>query len=112
MSLEAPSADSKAPGEKRAKATDRGGSKDAFDAAVASTKQLTRRPDNGVLLRLYALYKQASEGDVQGPRPGAMDFVARAKWDAWATLATLDPEQAMHDYIALVDDLKASQAHD
>ena len=92
--------------------TDRDVSKDAFHAAVARSKQLMQRPDNAALLRLYALYKQASEGDAQGPRPGAMDFVARAKWDAWAALATMTAEQAMHEYIALVDSLKASQAHD
>ncbi len=84
-------------------------SKDAFHAAVARTRQLTRRPDNAALLRLYALYKQASEGDAQGPRPGAMDFVARAKWDAWAALTGMTAEQAMHEYIALVEHLKAQQ---
>ena len=85
-------------------------SKDAFHAAVARTRQLTRRPDNAALLRLYALYKQASEGNAQGPRPGAMDFVARAKWDSWAALAGMSPEHAMHEYIALVEHLKAQQA--
>ncbi|WP_031407231.1 acyl-CoA-binding protein [Thiomonas sp. FB-Cd] len=92
--------------------TDNDVAKDAFHAAFASTRHLTRRPDNAALLRLYALYKQASEGDAEGPRPGAMDFVARAKWDAWAALAGMTSEQAMHEYITLVETLKASQARD
>ena len=92
--------------------TDNDVSKDAFHAAVASTRELTQRPDNAALLRLYALYKQASEGDAQGTRPGAMDFVARAKWDAWAALSGMTSEQAMHEYITLVESLKASQARD
>ncbi|MHB9050983.1 MAG: acyl-CoA-binding protein [Thiomonas delicata] len=77
-----------------------------FESAVARAKNLPRRPDNATLLRLYALYKQASEGDAAGARPGIADFVARAKWDAWATLAGTPSAQAMRDYIALVDALQ------
>ena len=101
-----------APPDHRAMPTDNDVSEHAFHAAVASTRHLTRRPDNAALLRLYALYKQASEGDAEGPRPGAMDFVARAKWDAWAALAGMTSEQAMHEYITLVESLKALQARD
>ncbi len=79
-----------------------------FQAAVARSKSLSERPDPGTLLQLYALYKQASEGDAQGARPGAMDFVARAKWDAWATMRGQSPEQAMTDYIARVRELEAA----
>ena len=77
-----------------------------FESAVARAKNLGRRPDNATLLRLYALYKQASEGDAAGERPGIADFAARAKWDAWATLAGIPSTQAMRDYIALVDALQ------
>lgn len=79
-----------------------------FESAVARAKSLGRRPDNATLLRLYALYKQACEGDAAGERPGSADFVARAKWDAWATLAGVSPAQAMRDYIALVDTLQSA----
>ena len=77
-----------------------------FEAAVANSKKLTERPDNNTLLKIYALYKQASEGDVQGDRPGMMDFVARAKFDAWAELKGQSSEQAMQAYIDLIESLK------
>jgi len=76
-----------------------------FEAAVARSKALSRRPGNAELLRLYALYKQATESDATAKRPGATDFVGRAKWDAWSALAGTTREQAMQDYVALVDAL-------
>lgn len=77
----------------------------SFDAAVAQSKQLSERPDNMTLLRLYALFKQASEGDASGDRPGMTDFVARAKWDAWKALAGTSQDEARQLYIDLVDSL-------
>ena len=77
----------------------------AFEQAKASTAELTERPDNATLLKLYALYKQGSLGDNDQPRPGFSDIVARAKWDAWSGLKGLTREQAMGQYIALVDSL-------
>ena len=70
-----------------------------FEAAVALSKTLTERPDNQTLLRLYSLYKQATDGDVSGKRPGFTDLVGRAKYDAWATLQGTEPEAAMQAYI-------------
>lgn len=78
-----------------------------FQQAVADSKTLSERPDNMTLLQLYALYKQASSGDVDGERPGFADMVGRAKWDAWKALAGTSADQAMKRYIALVDELKA-----
>ncbi|MDH0867978.1 acyl-CoA-binding protein [Mitsuaria sp. GD03876] len=80
--------------------------KDQFDAAVADSKTLPERPDNQTLLQLYALFKQATAGDVEGDRPGMTDFVNRAKWDAWKTLEGKTNDQAMQDYIDLVEGLK------
>ena len=77
-----------------------------FESAAAGAKQLPERPDNATLLRLYALYKQGSAGDVTGDRPGMMDFVGRAKYDAWAELAGTDQDDAKQQYIELVEDLK------
>ena len=77
----------------------------AFDAAIAHSKTLTTRPDNLTLLQLYALDKQGSSGDVSGERPGMTDFVARAKWDAWAALQGTSRAQAMRDYIDRVHSL-------
>ena len=77
-----------------------------FEAAVASSKTLTERPDNQTLLRIYALYKQASEGDVSGRRPGFTDLVGRAKYDAWAGLQGTPAEAAMQAYIDLIAELK------
>ncbi|MCP5229762.1 acyl-CoA-binding protein [Accumulibacter sp.] len=79
-----------------------------FEAAVASSKTLSERPDNASLLKLYALYKQATDGDVTGRRPGFTDMVGRAKYDAWAALKGTGPDDAMSKYIALVDRLHAS----
>ena len=70
-----------------------------FEAAVALSKTLTERPDNQTLLRLYSLYKQATDGDVSGKRPGFTDLVGRAKYDAWATMQGTAPEAAMQAYI-------------
>ncbi len=80
--------------------------KENFDAAVAESKQLPEKPDNMTLLRIYALYKQASTGDVDGDRPGMTDFVARAKFDAWATLKGTSQEEAQQLYIDLIESLK------
>ncbi|WP_423598527.1 acyl-CoA-binding protein [Roseateles sp. MS654] len=80
--------------------------KDQFDAAVADSKTLPERPDNQTLLKLYALFKQATAGDVEGDRPGMTDFVNRAKWDAWKALEGKSSDEAMQDYIDLVEGLK------
>ena len=80
--------------------------KSAFDQAVADSKQLPEKPDNMTLLKLYALYKQASTGDVDGKRPGFTDMVGRAKWDAWNNLKGTDSKAAMQDYVDLIESLK------
>lgn len=79
-----------------------------FEDAQKRVKQLKASPGNDDLLQLYALYKQASVGDAQGKRPGMMDFVGRAKFDAWTTKKTVTKEQAMESYVALVDRLTAA----
>ncbi len=76
-----------------------------FDSAVARSKELTQRPSNQELLDLYALFKQSSEGDVSGDRPGGFDFKAIAKYDAWAERKGKSKEDAMKDYVALMDKL-------
>ncbi len=80
--------------------------KTQFDQAVADSKNLPERPDNMTLLRIYALYKQASEGDASGERPGFTDMVGRAKWDAWKSLEGTPPEEAMQSYVELIESLK------
>lgn len=77
-----------------------------FDQAVADSKNLPERPDNMTLLKMYALFKQASSGDAEGERPGFTDMVGRAKWDAWDALKGTSKEGAMQQYIDLVTDLK------
>ena len=79
-----------------------------FDQAVADSKTLPDKPDNATLLKIYALYKQATEGDVEGKRPGMTDFVGRAKYDAWAKLKGTPKEDAMQQYIDLVESLKSA----
>ena len=78
----------------------------SFDAAVAASKTLASRPDNQTLLKIYALFKQASQGDVSGKRPGFTDLVGRAKYDAWAKLQGTASDDAKHAYIDLIGELK------
>ena len=77
-----------------------------FEQAVADSKNLPERPDNATLLKLYALYKQGSSGDVDGKRPGFTDMVGRAKWDAWNELKGQVKDEAQQAYIDLIEDLK------
>ena len=79
--------------------------KTQFEQAVKDSKQLDK-PDNATLLKIYALYKQASEGDVQGKRPGMTDFVGRAKFDAWTAQQGKAKDAAMQQYIELIESLK------
>jgi acyl-CoA-binding protein len=80
--------------------------KAAFEAAVANSKALAERPDNQTLLKIYALFKQSTEGDVSGKRPGFTDLVGRAKFDAWAGLQGTSSETAMQSYIDLIAALR------
>ncbi len=77
-----------------------------FEQAVADSKNLSERPDNATLLKLYALYKQGSAGDADGKRPGFTDMVGRAKWDAWNELKGQSADEAKQAYIDLIEDLK------
>lgn len=77
-----------------------------FDQAVADSKNLPERPDNMTLLKIYALFKQASAGDVEGSRPGFTDMVGRAKYDAWGALKGTSKDEAMQQYIDLIKGLK------
>jgi diazepam-binding inhibitor (GABA receptor modulator, acyl-CoA-binding protein) len=79
-----------------------------FQDAAESVQDLPERPDNATLLRLYALYKQATAGDVEGKRPGMMDFSGRAKYDAWAEVEGTPREDAMEQYVALVERLRGA----
>jgi diazepam-binding inhibitor (GABA receptor modulating acyl-CoA-binding protein) len=81
-----------------------------FEKAVARSKELTKRPSNEELLTLYALYKQASEGDVSGDRPGGFDFKAIAKYDAWAEQKGKSRESAMDEYVRFVQKLHEQYA--
>lgn len=81
-----------------------------FEQAVARSKELTKRPSNEELLKLYGLYKQATEGDATGERPGGFDFKAIAKYDAWAEMKGTSHEKAQEAYIALVDQLHKQYA--
>ena len=77
----------------------------AFEQARTDSQHLTERPDNATLLKLYALYKQGSEGDNTQARPGFSDIVARAKWDAWNSLKGCAQDEAMRQYIELIGSL-------
>lgn len=76
-----------------------------FEAAAAQSKNLSERPDNVTLLKIYALYKQASVGDNTEKKPGFTDVVARAKWDAWSKLKGTPADAAQQQYIDLIAEL-------
>jgi acyl-CoA-binding protein len=80
--------------------------KSLFAAAVSESKSLPEKPDNMTLLKIYALYKQATGGDVDGKRPGFTDMVGRAKWDAWNELKGKSGDEAKQAYVDLVESLK------
>ena len=80
--------------------------KKQFEQAVADSKSLPDKPDNATLLQIYALYKQASSGDVDGKRPGFSDMVGRAKWDAWNAAKGKTSAAAMQEYVDLIESLK------
>ncbi|NBT60149.1 acyl-CoA-binding protein, partial [bacterium] len=79
--------------------------KSQFYQSAEDVKKLSSRPDNQTLLELYALFKQATEGDVSGSRPGLLDVKGRAKFDAWTKKKGLAPDTAMNHYIELVSKL-------
>jgi diazepam-binding inhibitor (GABA receptor modulating acyl-CoA-binding protein) len=76
-----------------------------FDAAVANSKNLSERPDNATLLKIYGLYKQATTGDNAEKKPGFGDMVGRAKWDAWNSAKGLSKDDAMRQYVDLIESL-------
>ena len=80
--------------------------KTKFEQAVADSKKLPERPDNQTLLKIFALYKQATVGDATGKRPGFMDLVGRAKWDAWKAVEGKPANDAMQAYIELIESMK------
>jgi diazepam-binding inhibitor (GABA receptor modulating acyl-CoA-binding protein) len=76
-----------------------------FEAAVAGSKNLSERPDNATLLKIYALYKQATVGDNADKKPGFSDMVGRAKWDAWNGVKGTSNDDAMQQFIDLIESL-------
>ena len=76
-----------------------------FEAAVANSKKLAERPDNSTLLKIYGLYKQATAGDNTEKKPGFGDMVGRAKWDAWNGFKGASSDEAMQQYIDLIESL-------
>jgi acyl-CoA-binding protein len=77
-----------------------------FQQAQADAKQLPERPDNDTMLKLYGYYKQGSQGDVSGEKPGFFDFVGVAKYEAWEKRRGMPSDEAKQKYIDLVDSLK------
>jgi diazepam-binding inhibitor (GABA receptor modulating acyl-CoA-binding protein) len=78
----------------------------AFEQASQDAQQLASRPDNQTLLRMYALYKQGSIGDVTGDKPSMTDMVGFAKWSAWSKVKGMTNAEAQQAYVDLVEDLK------
>jgi len=79
--------------------------KKQFEAAAANSKNLTESPDNATLLKIYALYKQGSNGDNTDKKPGFGDMVGRAKWDAWNKFKGTSTDDAMQQYVDLIESL-------
>ena len=85
-------------------------SSNTFEEAVAATKKFTEKPSNEDLLKLYGLYKQATEGDNETERPGGFDFKAAAKYNAWMNMKGKSKEEAADEYVQLVDQLSKTHA--
>ena len=85
-------------------------SSNTFEEAVAATKKFTSKPSNEELLKLYGLYKQATEGDNETERPGGFDFKAAAKYNAWMNMKGKSKEEAADEYVQLVDQLSKTHA--
>ncbi|XP_065202932.1 acyl-CoA-binding protein homolog 1-like [Planococcus citri] len=81
---------------------------DKFDACVEDVKNLKQTPSNDELLELYALFKQATVGDVNTDRPGVFDLKGKAKWDAWSAKKGTSSDKAKEEYVALVEKLIAT----
>ena len=79
-----------------------------FEKKSEEVTELSSQPDNDTMLKLYALYKQATKGDVEGKQPGRLNMVKRAKWDAWNERKGMSSEDAMQAYVDLVSDLQAN----
>ena len=84
--------------------------KASFEQAQKDVKQLTQRPSNNELLALYSLFKQATDGDVSGKRPGMFDFKGAAKFEAWEKLQGMNADDAMQKYIDIVEKLAKTYA--
>jgi diazepam-binding inhibitor (GABA receptor modulator, acyl-CoA-binding protein) len=80
-----------------------------FESAVKMSQTLKEKPSNDILLKLYSLYKQATEGDVTGERPGGFDFKGAAKYDAWTVQKGKSKESASEEYIQLVNELLSKE---
>jgi len=80
---------------------------DAFEKAQIEVKKLPKKPDDDTLLKLYAFYKQGTEGDVSGDKPGFFDFVGAAKYDAWEKHKGISQDEAKQHYVDLVNKLTA-----
>ena len=78
-----------------------------FKQAAADSKSLTNRPDDETLLEIYSYFKQATDGDVTGDKPGMFDFRARAKYDAWEARKGMSKDVAMKAYVKLVRHLQS-----
>jgi len=78
-----------------------------FEAAEANSKLLPARPDNPTLLKIYGLFKQATQGDNTEKKPSFSDIVARAKWDAWTSRKGLAADAAKQQYIDLIEQLRS-----
>lgn len=77
-----------------------------FKQAVIESKQLPEKPPNDILLKIYSLYKQATQGDISGEKPNGFDFINLAKYNAWESIKGKNSEEAMQEYIDLINSLK------
>uniref|UniRef100_A0AAQ5ZW59 Acyl-CoA-binding protein n=1 Tax=Amphiprion ocellaris TaxID=80972 RepID=A0AAQ5ZW59_AMPOC len=79
---------------------------DLLISTASEVKQLKAKPTDDEMLQVYSLFKQATVGDVNTARPGMLDFTGKAKWDAWEKQKGKSKEDAMNEYINLVEELK------
>ncbi|KAM6953844.1 enoyl-CoA delta isomerase 2-like [Aplochiton taeniatus] len=82
-----------------------GATVEQFNQAKSQMGTLNKDPGNEAKLKIYALFKQATQGPCNTPKPGMLDFINKAKWDAWKSLGSISQEEARQNYVDLIGSL-------
>ena len=79
---------------------------DDFLNACQRVEEFYTRLNNSTIRKIYAHYKQATEGDVSGKRPSVLKLRDRIKFDSWSSISGMSKDDAKIAYIELVNNLE------